>query len=356
MRKERNSFFTNLAFEQAKINLGSTGKNPSVGCIIEKNGTVLSSGFTSYKGRPHAEFNALNKNQSFKNANAYLTLEPCSHYGITPPCVNIIIKKKIKNVFFPINDVDTRTAHKAKKILKRKKINVIRQKNNKYAKKFYESYLLYKKFGKPLLDAKIAISNDFYTKSKDKEFITNIHSIKRVHLLRSFYDCILSTSKSINDDNSILNCRINGLRKNSPAVIIIDRNFKLKKNLKIFKKNNKKIYLFISVENKTKEYFFKKKGVKIIKYTSINEVNDYIKIFARLSKIGFSRIFVEAGLKFTNYLIKNKFLNNIYVFKSKEKLNKKGIRTAKINILKKIKLKHKVKVNLFGDMLYKIKL
>ena len=66
MRKERNSFFTNLAFEQAKINLGSTGKNPSVGCIIEKDGTVLSSGFTSYKGRPHAEFNALNKNQSFK--------------------------------------------------------------------------------------------------------------------------------------------------------------------------------------------------------------------------------------------------------------------------------------------------
>ena len=93
-----------------------------------------------------------------------------------------------------------------------------------------------------------------------------------------------------------------------------------------------------------------------VKYTSINKVNDYIKIFARLSKIGFSRIFVEAGLKFTNYLIKNKFLNNIYVFKSKEKLNKKGIRTAKINILKKIKLKHKVKVNLFGDMLYKIKL
>ena len=90
MIKKNYSYFIKLAFEQAKINLGSTGTNPSVGCVIEKNGSIISSGFTSINGRPHAEFNALNKKIKFKNANAYTSLEPCSHYGKTPPCTNII--------------------------------------------------------------------------------------------------------------------------------------------------------------------------------------------------------------------------------------------------------------------------
>ena len=90
----KNLYFLTLAFEQAKVNLGSTGTNPSVGCIVEKNGTVISSGRTSLQGRPHAESNALKKKINFKNSNIYITLEPCSHYGFTPPCTNIIIKKK----------------------------------------------------------------------------------------------------------------------------------------------------------------------------------------------------------------------------------------------------------------------
>ena len=96
----KNLYFLTLAFEQAKVNLGSTGTNPSVGCIVEKNGTVISSGRTSLQGRPHAESNALKKKINFKNSNIYITLEPCSHYGVTPPCTNKIIKKKIKKVFF----------------------------------------------------------------------------------------------------------------------------------------------------------------------------------------------------------------------------------------------------------------
>ena len=113
-----------LAFEQAKINLGSTKKNPSVGCIVEKNGAVLSSGYTSLNGRPHAEHNALNKKDDFSNANLYVTLEPCSHYGLTPPCTNIIIKKKIKKVFFSTIDLDIRSKEKSKRILKKNKIYV----------------------------------------------------------------------------------------------------------------------------------------------------------------------------------------------------------------------------------------
>ena len=97
--KINHNFYSNLAFNLAEKNLGKTSKNPSVGCVIVKNNSVISSGTTSYNGRPHAEFNALNKNINFKNCNMYVTLEPCTHFGVTPPCINIIKRKNIKNVY-----------------------------------------------------------------------------------------------------------------------------------------------------------------------------------------------------------------------------------------------------------------
>jgi len=87
-------YYLELAFEIAKTNLGKTKLNPSVGTVIVKNNTVISSGKTSLNGRPHAEYNALKKKNNYKGANLYTTLEPCTHFGLTPPCVNIIEKKK----------------------------------------------------------------------------------------------------------------------------------------------------------------------------------------------------------------------------------------------------------------------
>ena len=97
--KINHNFYSDLAFNLAEKNLGKTSKNPSVGCVIVKDDTILSSAATSVNGRPHAEFNALNKKINFKGSNMYVTLEPCTHYGLTPPCTNIIKKKKVKKCF-----------------------------------------------------------------------------------------------------------------------------------------------------------------------------------------------------------------------------------------------------------------
>ena len=350
--------FIKLAYEQAKINLGSTGPNPSVGCIVEKNGSVISSAHTSLNGRPHAEFNALNRNINFKNSNIYISLEPCSHYGNTPPCTEIIIKKKIKKVIFSVFDIDIRSKKKSIYKLRNKNILVKNGTNSKYGKRFYESYYLNKKKLIPYLDAKIAISKDYFTKNSSSKWVTNEHSRAVAHLIRSNYDCIMSTSKSINDDNSELNCRIEGLEKKSPSVVIIDRNFKLKKNLKIVKnKQNRKIYILTSKKNKSKESFFRKKGIKIIKIDKMSSYNDYLKILYLLNKLGIYRILLESGLNILNFFLKFKMINNLYIFKTSKKLGRKGINYAKSNNLKKIKLKNKrVNVYLNGESLYKIKI
>ena len=88
------NYYLNLAFQLAETNLGFTKLNPCVGSIVVKNGSVISSAVTSKNGRPHSEYNALNKLKNCSGATLYTTLEPCTHHGKTPPCTNLIIKKE----------------------------------------------------------------------------------------------------------------------------------------------------------------------------------------------------------------------------------------------------------------------
>ena len=342
-----------LAFELAKINLGSTKENPSVGCIVEKNGSIISSGYTSINGRPHAEYNALNKNIDFRNSNIYTTLEPCSHYGKTPPCTNLIKQKGIKNVFYSIDDFDNRSKNQSKKILMMKKISTNKFLLKKKALNFYKSYERFKKNKSPIIDSKLAISNDYFTKNKKVKWITNDRSRKLTHLLRTKYNALVSTSKSINDDNSMLNCRINGLNHKSPDLIIIDRDLVIKKNLNIFKiKVKRKIYIYTTNNNKKKIEWLKKNKVKVVIQKNMKSRKDYSKLFSSFTKLGYSRIFVETGLTFINFLIKNKLINNIYIFKTNIDLKRNGLNNSSNNLLKKIKLKNRLKVFLDGEKVF----
>ena len=142
----------------------------------------------------------------------------CKHYS----------KKKIKKVFYAFEDPDIRTFKKAKKFLNSKGIQTKLIHIKRYSK-FYESYFYNKKFSVPFITGKIAISKDSFTIDKQNKWITNKVSRKIAHLIRNKYDCIISTSKSINHDNSLLNCRINGLQNNKPDLIIIDLNLRIKK-------------------------------------------------------------------------------------------------------------------------------
>ena len=112
--------FMKLALNLANARRGLTGDNPSVGCVIVKNNNIISIGQTGYEGRPHAEYNAIsNCLDDLKDSKMYITLEPCNHYGKTPPCTNNIIKKKISEVYYPIDDIDLKVKGKSYLILKK---------------------------------------------------------------------------------------------------------------------------------------------------------------------------------------------------------------------------------------------
>tara|TARA_A100001015_G_scaffold101170_1_gene112348 strand:+ start:2273 stop:3340 length:1068 start_codon:yes stop_codon:yes gene_type:complete len=353
--KQNHNFFSNLAFNIAESNVGKTNKNPSVGCVIVKNNSVISSGVTSINGRPHAEYNALSKNLNFKDAYMYVTLEPCTHYGITPPCTNLIKKKRVKKVYYCFEDPDIRTYKKAKIVLNNriKKIKKIDDRN----KDFYKSYFFNKKYKLPFIDAKIAISKDFSTISKKNKWITNSRSRKVSHLIRSKYDCIISTSASINKDNSLLNCRIKGLNNFKPDLVIIDRKLRLKKNLALYSLTKKrKTYLLTTSNNSKQTSFLKKRNIKIIKLNSLFTKDDFFNLFRKLFQLGKRRILIESGLIFLNQLLKMNFINNLYIFKSNTKLRSNGFNNSKKNLIKNLKILKQVNVNLNNDKLLKARI
>ena len=357
--QNKDYLYLKLAFHQAEINLGSTSLNPSVGCVIVKNNSVISSGRTSFNGRPHAEANALEKKINLNGSNIYITLEPCSHYGKTPPCVKKIIDKKLNKVIFSINDVDKRSKNLAYRKLKKAKVNVKKFLHKNYAEKFYKSYFLQSTKQLPFIDIKLAVSRDYLSISKKNKWITNSSSRKVGNFLRSKYDCILSTSKTINNDNPLLDCRIEGLEQKSPAIIIIDRLFKIKKKLRMFNNKSREIFIFVQTNNKIKEEYFKKIGVNIIKLKKFDNLkNDVSEVYLILKQLGFNRILIESGIQYINSTLKYNLIKNFYLFKSSFSLKKNGKNNTKLGLIKKLKetINNRVNVNLNGDILYKIQL
>ena len=128
-----------LAISLARVRRGLTGENPSVVCLIIKDDKIISIGQTGFNGRPHAETNAINNSfQNLTGAKMYVTLEPCNHYGRTPPCTKSIIKSGINEVIYSINDIDNKVKGKSFKILSKKRIKVRTGLLKDEAKSLYE--------------------------------------------------------------------------------------------------------------------------------------------------------------------------------------------------------------------------
>ena len=256
-----------LALSLASARHGLTGENPSVGCVIVKNDEIISIGQTGYNGRPHAEYNAIkNSNENLEGSTMYVTLEPCNHYGQTPPCTKEIIKNKIYKIIYSVEDVDKKVKGKSFKILNSKNIIVKKGLLNEDIIDFYKPYFFNKKNYMPFVTGKIAISKNNLIYSKGTKKITDTHSDKLTHFLRYKNDSLLISYKTLNEDNPRLDCRLEGLNKFSPKRIILDKNLDMNTSSYIFKTANKNnTVIFYKKANRIKISIFKKKGIQLIR-------------------------------------------------------------------------------------------
>jgi diaminohydroxyphosphoribosylaminopyrimidine deaminase / 5-amino-6-(5-phosphoribosylamino)uracil reductase len=322
---KKDKTYMELALRLANARHGLTGSNPSVGCVIVKKNEIISIGQTGYGGTPHAEYNAI-KNSSINVAGSkmYITLEPCNHIGKTPPCTNMIIKKKIYEVFYSVEDIDKRVKGKSFKILKSNNINVRRGLLKKQVNNFYSIYFYNRKNKLPFVTGKIATSKNNLIYNKNEKKITDIHSDKLSHYLRYKNDSILISYKTLNIDNPKLNCRLQSLSKFSPRRIILDNKLDTKTNSYIFKTANKfNTIIFFNSADKHKISLFKKKGIQLIKSNLINNKYFNLKsILKKLYKMGCRNLLVEGGNVLSGNFLKNKLYNQFYLFKSNKILNK----------------------------------
>ena len=344
----KDKFFMDLALDLARSNEGLTGTNPSVGCIIVKHDKIISIGQTSYNGRPHAEVNAIkNSIENLNDATMYVTLEPCSHHGVTPPCTSSIIKSKLKEVIYSIIDIDQRVKGKTYKILKSKKIKVRTGLLKKKVKQFYTPYFFNRQKKLPYVSGKIAISKNNLIFSKKNRKITNIKSDKFTHFLRYKNDSILISYKTLNKDNPKLNCRLKGLEKFSPKRIILDNKLNTNTNSYLFKTANKENTIFFYNEAiKSKILEFKKNKITVLKSNIDNnkKFNPSI-IFKKLYTLGCRNVLVEGGDELTKNFVSNKIFNQFFLFKGSKDLSKSfefkefsGLKILKKNYKKRLKI------------------
>ena len=321
----KDKIYMELALDLARAREGHTGTNPSVGCIIVKNDKIISVGQTSFSGRPHAEQNAINNStEDLTGSKMYVTLEPCSHHGVTPPCTSSIIKSKISEVLYSIIDIDKRVKGKTFKILKSKNIKVQQGLLIDKVHKFYAPYFFNRKKKLPFVIGKIAVSKNNLIYSKKNKKITNIQSDKFTHFLRYKNDSILISYKTLNKDNPKLNCRLKNMKKFSPKRIILDNKLKTNVNSYLFKTTNENNTIFFYNEaEKSKIVEFKKKKIRIIKSKLNTRKNFDLKmILKKLYILGVRNTLVEGGNELTKDFINKKLFNMFYLYKSPKKLSK----------------------------------
>ncbi len=348
----QDKIYMKFAINLAKTNDGITEPNPSVGCVVVKKNKIISYGVTNENGRPHAENIALSKNRkNIAGSTVYVTLEPCSHYGKTPPCTTALIKAKVNKVIYSLEDIDSRSSNKAKKILTSNNILTKSGLLKSETKKFYKKYIYVKNNKSPYVTGKLASSSNLYI-LKNNSFITNEHSRKISHLLRYKNQAILTTYKTINTDNSKLTCRIKGLERFSPTKIVLDKNLKIKKNSFIINYNSKKkTIIFHNSKNIKKINYLKKRRIKLINFNTDNNDNFNLKnVFKKIYELGINTLLVEAGKELTAKMISKKLFNQFYFFKGKKFI--KGNRKIKVNNIKKLldnKFKNKKNIDTYLD-------
>ncbi|MBO9108168.1 MULTISPECIES: bifunctional diaminohydroxyphosphoribosylaminopyrimidine deaminase/5-amino-6-(5-phosphoribosylamino)uracil reductase RibD [Agrobacterium] len=222
--------FMARAIEVSLRHQGQTETNPSVGCVLVKDGKIIAEAVTAIGGRPHAERQALEiAGEAARGATAYVTLEPCSHWGKTPPCANALVEYGVARVVVAVDDPDERVSGRGYSILREAGIVVETGLLREQGKRALAGYLTRQLKKRPHVILKLAISADgmIGRQGEGQVAITGPQARHAVHELRARCDCILVGIRTAIADDPELTVRIAGLEDRSPVRIVLDRKFEL---------------------------------------------------------------------------------------------------------------------------------
>lgn len=218
------------ALELARLARGMTTPNPMVGAVIVRDGKIIGEGYHAAAGQPHAEIQAIkNATSDVAGATMYVTMEPCCHWGRTPPCVDALIKHKIARVYAAMQDPNERVAGKGIKQLRAAGIKVEIGLCEEESRRLNEAFVSFHAWHRPFVICKWAMTLDgkIATQTGDSRWITNDESRAYVHEIRSCVDSVMVGIGTVLMDNPNLNVRIEGFHGRQPRPIIIDGSLRI---------------------------------------------------------------------------------------------------------------------------------
>ena len=286
MRSRVDEKWMGMAVDFAKRAGNSTRPNPRVGAILVKGGRIVGVGYHRRAGLPHAEIEAIQQaGVRAKGAKLFVTLEPCSTHGRTPPCTDRIVASGIREVIYGAGDVDRRNAGGAERILARKKIRVVKGILREECEKLNEDYRHWTTKKEPWVILKLAITMDGYLVVPGRRWVTGEVARAEVQKLRAGCDAILVGAETLRKDNPKLTVR-KGRVGEQPWRVVVTRSGKLPKGANLFRDRYKD-------------------------RTLVNRKKKWSEVLRDLYQRGVCRLLVEGGLETAKSLKQSKKIHEL---------------------------------------------
>ena len=309
--------YMRLAMQLAGNAIGRTSPNPLVGAVIVKDNRVVGCGWHRKAGTPHAEVHALNQaGELAQGADVYVTLEPCAHYGKTPPCAKALVEAKVKNVYGGLLDVNPKVVGKGFKILEDAGIHVEYGFLQDELRKQNEVFFKWIEHKKPFVVLKAAMTLDgkIATATGQSKWITNETSRAYGYKLRDIYDGIMVGINTVIEDNPMLTARVDGGK--NPIRIVVDSSLKIEINANVVQDKSAKT-IIATTDKADKDKFLKLQAQDVDVIVVDKDENDKVDIEKLLDILGqqnICSILVEGGATLSGSFVAKKLVDKVYFF------------------------------------------
>ncbi|HYP56841.1 MAG TPA: bifunctional diaminohydroxyphosphoribosylaminopyrimidine deaminase/5-amino-6-(5-phosphoribosylamino)uracil reductase RibD [Beijerinckia sp.] len=328
---ETDARFMAAALALGRRGLGVCAPNPAVGALIVKDGVVLGRGWTKPGGRPHAETEALRDAGDARGATLYVTLEPCSHHGVTPPCAEAIIKAGIARVVSALDDPDPRVSGRGHKMLLDAGVEVTTGVLAGEAHAANLGHILRVQIKRPMVTLKLAMTADGYVAGAEYDprlAITGLAANGLVHVMRSMHDAIMVGSGTIAADDPLLTVRLPGLEARKPWRVVLDSNLRLPLHARLARAARAVPTLVIAAEAASETAAARLREVHIevehVRRDSANHL-DLASALQLLAAKGITRVFTEGGPGIADALIGQGLADEIILFTALKPLGYEGV-------------------------------
>ncbi|MGE5630210.1 MAG: bifunctional diaminohydroxyphosphoribosylaminopyrimidine deaminase/5-amino-6-(5-phosphoribosylamino)uracil reductase RibD [Caulobacteraceae bacterium] len=294
------SFYMKRAIELAGRGYGTTNPNPLVGAVIVKNGAVIGEGWHERAGCPHAEINAINNaTEDVEGSTIYVNLEPCSHFGRTPPCAAELVKRKFKRVVVAMEDPNPLVSGKGIQLLKENGIEVTVGINRLEALMLNDIFIKYISSETPfvLLKSAMTLDGKTATRTGDSKWISGEASREYVHRFRNRYSSILVGLNTVVKDNPELTARLEGVKNRNPVRVVIDSLGRIPDDARVLDTDEHKrtIIATTTAIHRDKAELLKSKGIEIIVTDAPDARVNIEQLLKELYKMGIDSLMVEGG-------------------------------------------------------------